>query len=697
MSMNIPSSVLSEELQRIVRGRRLHAGLFTTFSFDPGFFEQEILPVLFDRSFSHVAKIRSVQLEEELRKVEHLAVYYDRVGLIAGSEPPSLDVDRIPISMPNGYFHPKLVLLLLDEVVEDVLERHLVVGILSANLTQSGWWENLECGELLEFPEHGRCSLREDLLHLLKRIRASERSGNEQRALGAIEWFIRYRLHDETFRSVKKVLHPRLYVGRESLGEFIRDRIAPGEGRFNLEIISPYLESSGSPSALIDLIEQIRPKEVRMLLPRARDGAALCTEEYYNAAREHCNVQWGELPSALTRRSNASAERSDARFIHAKIYRLWSRTEKREYVIVGSANMTIAGQSRGASGNLEAALLIDLGEHRSPRFWLDVREDEPVRFDGASLSAEEEGGNAPLPLSIRFDWSNQIVDYFWEEPDAPSSIVLISAGVPICRIDAPDAGEWRPLGEEEGNRFATLMLSSTFLEVRTDDGRSGIVLVQEIGMSRKPSIVATLTVDEILRYWALFSAEQRDTFLNERLQSLMIREGLIAPTSALGERPDSFFDHYAGIFHSFARIEAHLSSAIIAGNMKEAEYILFGGKHDSLSVLIDKLSETTGTADPDEAPTKSDDPVYRYIALLTARQMVRRIRTNGDRLKGEERKRWKAFVAERRSHFTELNKRLKSLDKLRASFRFGDAEERRSFFDWYDASFLQEIPPMEES
>jgi hypothetical protein len=49
------------------------------------FFEHAVLPILFRRGFSDNEVVRRVQLEEALRDVDHVAVYYDRSGLITQS------------------------------------------------------------------------------------------------------------------------------------------------------------------------------------------------------------------------------------------------------------------------------------------------------------------------------------------------------------------------------------------------------------------------------------------------------------------------------------------------------------------------------------------------------------------------------------------------------------------------------------
>ena len=49
----IERKVLSEAFQQAMEGWRLRSAVFLTFGFNPGFFEQEILPIFFDIPMSH--------------------------------------------------------------------------------------------------------------------------------------------------------------------------------------------------------------------------------------------------------------------------------------------------------------------------------------------------------------------------------------------------------------------------------------------------------------------------------------------------------------------------------------------------------------------------------------------------------------------------------------------------------------------
>ena len=61
---DIPREVLSEHFQERMRGRVLKTAVFLTFRLDPGFFEQEVLPVFLDVPLSHEPTIRLIQLED---------------------------------------------------------------------------------------------------------------------------------------------------------------------------------------------------------------------------------------------------------------------------------------------------------------------------------------------------------------------------------------------------------------------------------------------------------------------------------------------------------------------------------------------------------------------------------------------------------------------------------------------------------
>ena len=296
MADAIPHAVLSERVQEIINGRRLVAAVFLTFEFDPGFFEQQILPVLLDVPVSHARGIRLVQLEEALRKCSgRLAVYYDANRLVwAEGDSAHLDVQRVPVRHRTGVFHPKNLLLLLEDCdKEGQPTRSLVVGALSANLTRSGWWENVEVAHFEEISSGDATRLKEDLQELLSRLKQSTAEGTETHpALEEIRGFLR-----DTGQRVKRVsrgnFQPHFYAGFESFPDFL-ERCGGGllHGA-HLEIISPYFDEAEVCAPLEELIRRFEPKEVRILLPRSPAGEVACGEAIYRAVRKLPNASGG--------------------------------------------------------------------------------------------------------------------------------------------------------------------------------------------------------------------------------------------------------------------------------------------------------------------------------------------------------------------------------------------------------------------
>jgi hypothetical protein len=59
----IPHAPLADALEKQIGDRRLVSAVFLSYKFEPSFFEQEVLPVLFDVSFSHAAARRIAKYE----------------------------------------------------------------------------------------------------------------------------------------------------------------------------------------------------------------------------------------------------------------------------------------------------------------------------------------------------------------------------------------------------------------------------------------------------------------------------------------------------------------------------------------------------------------------------------------------------------------------------------------------------------
>ncbi len=118
------------------------ACLATTFEFDAGFFEEELVPRFLGLRFDHTENQRTFIIERE----EGLAT--TRVGVLVDASKfdprqTTLQWDQVPIQVPGGVQHAKLTLLVWERVAR------LIVG--SANLTRQGYRRNRELFAAIDF------------------------------------------------------------------------------------------------------------------------------------------------------------------------------------------------------------------------------------------------------------------------------------------------------------------------------------------------------------------------------------------------------------------------------------------------------------------------------------------------------------------------------------------------------------------
>ena len=145
---NMLKDALREAITALPSHRVTHA-LFTTYAFEPEFFETAILPLLLPDAgagLSLHSVVRRLQLESLLRATPMaIDVYFDGRVVVPGC--PFLSYSMLPVRLDEHEFHGKLILLRLED---ERGKARCVLGTGSANLTKAGWWENLEAWHFAE-------------------------------------------------------------------------------------------------------------------------------------------------------------------------------------------------------------------------------------------------------------------------------------------------------------------------------------------------------------------------------------------------------------------------------------------------------------------------------------------------------------------------------------------------------------------
>lgn len=677
----IPTHVLSDHFADLMQGRRPVCAVFVTFRFDPGFFEQEVLPLIFDVPLSHSPVLRLLQLEEPLRGVTGgVAVYYDQNGLVSESGRATLDVQRIPIRKHRGVFHPKNAFLLLEDVQPDEQgerRRMLVVTSMSANLTRAGWWENLEAchTECLSPGEVTR--LRDDVLTFLDRLksRAGARAGDRPDPLQPIREFLRG-TEQRARRSNGGVMFPHFYAGNEPFVDFLKDCSAGSLQELNLEVISPYFERGEQSDALNRLMEAFNPREVRVFLPRKESGEALCSPEFYQSVGALPKVCWGCLPKELLR-SGKGAD-AKARTVHAKVYRFFRASPKVEFLFVGSVNLTEAAHS--SKGNAESGYFVQLEPAQRPDWWLEADQARPRAF-AQPLDGEETATSGGTRLSLSFHWDTRLARAYWDDTKPSPQLSVDYQGVRRFTLDALPPQSWVVLPAGDSSALEEILASTSIVLVSGDGPEPGRLLVQEERLSHRPSRLLELTPAEILEYWSLLSPDKKASFLETHAGLLAQSDEGLAYVAA-SERiraQETLFDTFAGIFHGFGRLEsaARRSLADPKDRIKrDAVYLLFGEKHDSIGNLIDRTAQAVREG--------RHDLVEGYVIALSAQQVLEQIACD-----------YPDFWSEHRDDVRKLNGRLRELQKVEVQLIERNKAGMAEFLPWFRRHFLDRATPID--
>lgn len=675
---DIPHAVLSEHLEEQLRGRRLLAAVFLTFRFDPGFFEQEILPVFLNVPVSHATAIKLVQLDDALRTVpDGVAVYYDQNGLVPEAGSSRLDVKRIAVRHRTGIFHPKNVFALVEEVEADEnghRAKALLVACLSANLTRAGWWENVEVCHSEEIAEDASTRAAEDVIALLDGVerRVGDKASDGHASLRAIRTFLRTTDQRER-RSADGQLHTHFFDGSTSVPEFLSAVAGNKLQGMNLEIISPYFDEGPTSKPLEELLEQFDPREVRVFLPRGNTGEALCSQDIFEWVSRQPSVSWAKLPQERVR--GGKSEKARERFVHAKVYRFFQPQPKREILFVGSANLTNPAHRSG--GNLETGFLVELDPPRRPEWWLATDASKPQTYEPCT---EDEGTatSGGTRLSVRFWWNTATAEAFWDDGSPSPALSVKAQGVEVFAIDGLRSRSWTALSTEACSELRRVLRSTSFLTVVGDGKEPGWLLVQEEGMSHRPSLLLDLSPAEILRYWSLLTPAQRAAFLEARGGEIaQLGEGaaLVSRFEPLA-KGETFFDRFAGIFLAFGCLERAVRAALAkGGSPRDAVYRLFGEKYDSLGNLLNRVVK--------DAEEGSGDLVEQYVMALCARQLERELRR-------EQPEFWQAHGQD----VATLRARIEAALAVRERLVARSPTEMPAFLDWFERWFLRRAAPV---
>lgn len=685
--MSIKLNTISDGFrEQIGKQERVVAAVFTTYRFEPEFFEQEVIPLMLDQglAFSSDQRIKSIQVREALSTAElPLEVFYD-LGLFhqQATTSPSMEYLHHGIHGERRTFHAKLVFLLLEDTETGV--QSLRVGAGSANLTFAGWWENIEC-QHWEHVVSGRVS-RPFLNQLRREVAwlASRRSGvpNDPRhALPRIDAFL------TSCRGSNDAALVSYYgLGSLSLGQqrrpafmrFLRDALSkqsPHYKRWTLEIISPYFADSPEFDGHEHFFNDLGVQQIRIFLPVNDQGEALCNKEYYDRITQTDRIQWAVWSPEISRRLGLQTPVN--RTTHAKIYHFYNGMQS--WVFIGSVNFT----HRATTENQEAGFLVRLPVQITFLSPLNTEPDKWCVEDELPGTGEESSENATPPdLILNYDWKRQRLTASLGAQQLESMVMfnILSTEGEVCvagiRVGDKTVGVQCDVNVIEGllKNSGLLQVSGCWLPAEKAFPAFN-VMVQQVHWTHKPLDLPLLSPQEIIQIYAGLSQIHRNQIIEQLKQRQLHDMGLVgesAQSQAHDDLGHQFFAEYAELFHAFRNLRRRLDEAKESGRDGQVDYYLSGCGMDALPTLLNSLEDD-----------RRLDHATIYLTLLCLIEIYKQPEHH-DRPRV-------------RDYHQECWNRLRAIETSgQMRLISDDAGRTRQFFDWYREQFFRNYRPIAE-
>ncbi|MCB0787284.1 MAG: hypothetical protein KDC02_24100, partial [Flavobacteriales bacterium] len=330
------------------------------------------------------------------------------------------------------------------------------------------------------------------LLRHLRQLRRLAPAWEKHAAVDRVEGFLK-RVPERRQRTQDGRLCTHFLDGSKPFAEALQEAAGDLVQGWDLEVIAPFFDQAETCRPLEALLEALRPRKVRLMLPLDAEGQALVDERIHADCASWQDVEWALLPDDLR-----MARKDIPRYVHAKVYRFFNARDRREILYVGSANMTTAAHQRG---NLECGFLVETEPDRRPTWWTEPLEREPQRFEARSGSGEAATGRGSL-LAVRYHWDRGLAEVFWMGSAASPRLVLSANGTHLADLAPVDPGSWQAAPAGLSERLRRLLPTTSLLQVSGEQEEELPILVMEEGMSHKPSLLRELTAEQILQYWA---------------------------------------------------------------------------------------------------------------------------------------------------------------------------------------------------
>lgn len=412
--------VLAEHLKEAINGRKVTAAVFHTFTFDPDFFENYLLPLFLpDVPFGDNAIQNTILWKKFQHDLPPVTVYCDfhakaQKGIHLNYIVRPIDVPKHKDGKPC--YHPKHSFILLED-------WELIVITGSNNLTEAGWCSNLEGVNFFTFKN--KVNFPREFKDAFKFFSREVRSKFFGEGFQDAETYsIAENVIDSFFRSTgyTEDVSTMYFDTRVKGGSYLQDFtsfIAYVKSKRNddmpfekVEVISPYFPKG------ISLFEELKTvtqcDDISISIPFENTDFVGMEASLFQEAKA-LGIQWKAIKEMNTTKG--------FRTNHAKVYQFVGKDKV--FTVVGSINFTnMAWKGVAKGGNYESAILYEKSKnsyedllqgypHENLSF-LGYREEE-----GASITRE----NA-FALEFVIDWQAKTLEVINYDPECQKGDIM---------------------------------------------------------------------------------------------------------------------------------------------------------------------------------------------------------------------------------------------------------------------------------
>lgn len=667
--------VITQRLLELIADRDVQAALFTTYTFEPDFFELEVIPLLLNQEMAYSTdnRVKRFMVRENLREMDlPIDVFYDLpMFRMNGECSPEMEYLCHGVNLGNCAFHGKVNMILLKD--RETEEETLLLGAGSNNLSRAGWWDNIECQhwEEVKSREVTRklVNTLQKEIDFLDKYRAST-TGVNKTAIDRIGEFV------SSCKGSNSAV-PFYYYGlsfsdnNSSFIKFLRSNSSPlaRYSNWSLEIISPFFADDAENKEHQTFFE-MGVNNIKLLLPFDGEGKALCQSSYFEHIEAEEGIQWARWEKDVGRALGLDGEHF--RRLHAKVYHFYNKRES--WVFVGSVNFTHMALYR----NIEAGFLAKLNK-AGPL--LEAISDKSVFEESEELKEKAPGSeheeDTVLPeLHLCYDWVSKRLTGRTARYHSYEIEILGAEGESVINPWIVKYQEECYEGEmqylEKALRNGSLVkVKGRNLKLKEKTAfPAHSVLLQQTGWSHKPLDLPDLTSAQILAIYAGMTSERRQMMLiDAKIRELILSSQAGQLTSYVDDQIiDQFFCEYAEIFSAFANLEKRMKQSLNDEKINQVDYYLTGTGVDSLTSLIETAL--------DDEKEGSFSTVTCYLLLLSALEIYRaEYFTKRPNVKAEMKK---------------LSREIKLIKKgERLKLEDNSEENRKRFFRWFEEEFFR--------